>query len=112
MCVPSDRETAKQCFCGADVQCIGEGGQIAGSQADGYEHVRGTMKTFYGQLFDGSEGDSFIMTQEFGTKPGVFVAWSMIVENRGFHYDFENHVYWSKFTRDAFYIREPSWKAS
>lgn len=99
-------------FPGADAQCTADENNTDGSQAAGYELVRGLCKGFYDKLFDASKTKALILTQEFGTKPGLIMARNMVIENRGYHFDYDNHEHWRTYTRDCFYCREPAWKES
>ena len=36
---------------------------------------------------------------------------ALILENAGYQHAREKHEYWRTFTRDAFYVRTPAWKA-
>jgi len=116
LCGSEDQEAIIQGFPGVEVQCSSDASNADNSQAAGYELVRGFLKggpgSFYQTPFDSSKGTALIATQEFGTLPGVMVARAMILENRSFICDFSNHERWRGFTRDAFYVRTPEWKAS
>jgi len=99
---------------GAQIQCCDNSGNANGSQAAGYELTRGFLKQYYDTLFKTPSGrrSALIVTQEFGTVSPIFVARSLIIENRGWHFDRARHEHWRTYTRDAFYVREPKWKAS
>lgn len=111
-------QAVSKAFPGADVQGLdGSTGNSKNSQAAGYELVRGSMNAFYKLFFKGAAAakgadEALIVTQEFGTQSATLVGRSLIVENRGFHYDVPNRSYWSTYTRDAFYVRTPAWKES
>lgn len=116
----SDKGAMQEAFPGAEVQaCAEEGSNADGAQAAGYELVKGLMKHYYWRCFDGDDAaekdpsqKAVILTQEFGTKPGVLVARSLLIENAGYHFDVPNRETWSTYTRDAFYVRTAHWKAS
>jgi len=116
LCTSDDKNAIIQGFPGVDVQCSSDVKNADKSQAAGYELTRGFLKggkgAFYQRPFDSTKGQALIATQEFGTVPGIMVARAMVLENKSFVCDFSNHEYWRQFTRDAFYVREPMWKAS
>jgi len=106
-----------QAFPGGEVQCGDDADSSQGSQAAGYELVRGYISSYYGRFFKGGasatgRSAALIATQEFGTLPGILMARAMVIENRGYHFDADNRDYWSTYTRDCFYVRESAWKAS
>mmetsp|Transcript_113231 Transcript_113231/g.178894 ORF Transcript_113231/g.178894 Transcript_113231/m.178894 type:complete len:394 (+) Transcript_113231:55-1236(+) len=115
LCSSTDKDKVIKAYADADVQCTDDSNSD-GSQAAGYELTRGFIKggegSFYQKPFDSSKGAGVILTQEFGTVPGVLVARAMILETRSFICDFANHEYWRQYTRDAFYVRELAWKSS
>jgi hypothetical protein len=115
LCDAGDFKKVQAAYPGADVQCP-DMDNADGSQAAGYELVRGVIKggegTFYQLPFKKSQGHALIVTQEFGTYAPFIIARAMILENRAFFHDFENHEYWCHFSRDAFYVRELEWKAN
>ena len=83
----------------------------SGDVAAGYELTMGTVGLFYPRLFSNSR-KPIVVTQEFGTLPGIFVARAMILENQAFVYAPETQPTWSEFTRDAFYVRTDAWRTS
>lgn len=112
LCAGTDKDTITTQFSNVDVQCSGDTSLSDDSQAAGYELVRGSVVSFYGTMFDETKGRALIATQEFGTLPPEMMARNMVIENRGYHFDYANHEHWRNYTRDAFYCREPVWKAS
>lgn len=83
-----------------------------GSQSSGYEFTVGPLgrSEWISTFFKPQTGESIVVTQEFGTLPGIAVARALMFENTGFHYDRQNHHRWRAFTRDAFYVRTADWK--
>ena len=91
-----------------------ESGGAGGDVTSGYDLSRGIMNEYYAKLFDSTSPDAhpLIVTQEFGTVPGVFVARGMILENMANNHARESQPFWSQFSRDAFYVRTDSWRRS
>ena len=83
----------------------------SGDVAAGYELTTGTVGLFYPRLFPNSR-KPLVVTQEFGTLPGILVARAMILENQAFVHAPETQPTWSEYTRDAFYVRTDAWRAS
>mmetsp|Transcript_2394 Transcript_2394/g.6658 ORF Transcript_2394/g.6658 Transcript_2394/m.6658 type:complete len:209 (+) Transcript_2394:3-629(+) len=111
LCRSQDKSLTAGSFPGVGVQCFDDP-TASGSQAAGYELTRGTMESLYEGVFRkrGMGVGALILTQEFGTVPGIFVARALILENRGYHFDSARHERWRQYTRDAFYVRTPCWK--
>ena len=101
-----DPQTRFECF---DGKCSGQ------SQAgDGYELTRGVTQTFFGEIFPAAvaRGDYVSATQEFGTLHSVFVGQALVLENQAYHNAKEEaRAYWAQYTKDAFYVRTPEWRA-
>ena len=97
---------------------FGQGGESdgmgGGDVTSGYDLSRGIMNEYYAKLFQKSSPGvhPLIVTQEFGTVPGILVARGMILENMAYNYAREFQPYWSQFSRDAFYIRTDAWRRS
>lgn len=89
-------------------------GSGGGDVTSGYDLSRGIMNEYYAKLFQKSSPGAhpLIVTQEFGTVPGIMVARGMILENMAYNYARELQPYWSQFSRDAFYIRTDQWRRS
>lgn len=93
-------------FTGVDIQTASqddEGGDVAA----GYELTRGMMESYYPKLFK-EEANALLVTQEFGTRPGVLVARACILENQAFVHAPEQQPRWALLSRDAFYVRTRS----
>ena len=86
----------------------------SGDVTSGYDLSRGIMNEYYAKLFvvSSSGAHPLIVTQEFGTVPGIMVARGTILENMAYNYAREFQPYWSQFSRDAFYIRTEVWRRS
>ena len=80
-----------------------------GDVAAGYEQTIGNTGKYYTRMFEHAR-KPFLVTQEFGTLPGVFVARAMILENQAFVYAPQEQPAWSTFSRDAFYVRTREWR--
>lgn len=79
----------------------------------GYDLSVGIMNDYYAKLFTASpSARPLVVTQEFGTRSGIFVARGMILENMAFHYVPEEQPRWSAFSRDVFYVRTDEWRRS
>mmetsp|Transcript_82535 Transcript_82535/g.238492 ORF Transcript_82535/g.238492 Transcript_82535/m.238492 type:complete len:407 (+) Transcript_82535:144-1364(+) len=112
MCAGRDRVMAEGKFPGAELQCVDStpGDDVAG----GYDLTRGFLHDLYPGVFQ-NEADAerpLLLTQEFGTMSAITVGRALIIENRGYQHDIENHEYWRQYTRDAFYVRTDSWRRS
>jgi hypothetical protein len=78
--------------------------------AAGYDLVLGTAEEFFAP-FRNKKSD-WILTQEFGTIPTVFVGISLILENMAHHYlPKQIAKEWAtQLTKSAFYKRTPTWR--
>lgn len=85
-----------------------------GDVTSGYDLSRGILNEYYAKLFETSSPGAhpLIVTQEFGTVPGILVARGMILENMAYKYARESQPYWSQFSRDAFYVDTDRWRRS
>jgi len=122
----SDYEKEEKWFPDAPMQGFDSSSSSSNSNSDvseGYELTRGLVNQFYEKLSTTeSEHTSsslpnntlppLILTQEFGTVPGVLVARAMILENMAFHYAPQDQPRWAEYTRDAFYVRTEDWRRS
>lgn len=97
----------KDAFPGAPLQDIE--GKEGSDVSSGYDLSRGFIKSFYTRLFP-PLAQPLILTQEFGTKPGILVARGMILENMAFNFAPEHQPKWAEFSRDAFYVRTDEWR--
>eukprot|EP00928_Gymnodinium_smaydae_P055524 TRINITY_DN3903_c0_g1_i2.p1 TRINITY_DN3903_c0_g1~~TRINITY_DN3903_c0_g1_i2.p1 ORF type:complete len:436 (+),score=77.14 TRINITY_DN3903_c0_g1_i2:80-1309(+) len=81
------------------------------TQAAGYELTVGVLNgEWVSSFFRPGSGRALLLTQEFGTVRNLSVAKALMLENVGYHFDRENHEFWRTYTRDAFYVRTPTWK--
>lgn len=111
LATPADTLEARKWFHGAhamETLSSGDNGDVLA----GYEVAVGYASNFYGKLFSEDKNRPLLLTQEFGTLPGILVARALILENQAFNYDPQNQPFWSTFTRDAFYVRTSAWKRS
>lgn len=77
--------------------------------AAGYDLAKGTAEDFFAPLF--SKKSDWIVTQEFGTIPMLFVGTALILENMARQYLPESQAMeWTTLTRSAFYKRTPKWR--
>ena len=83
--------------------------QAGTAVAAGYDLAKGTAEHFFSRLF--SKQSDWIVTQEFGTVPMLFVGTSLIMENMARQYLPESQaIQWTTLTREAFYKRTPKWR--
>ena len=83
--------------------------QSADNVAAGYDLVMGTAEGFFAKLF--KKSNDWIVTQEFGTVPSIFVGVSLILENMARQYLPEAQAEeWTLLTRSAFYKRTELWR--
>lgn len=68
----------------------------------GYDETYGTVPESFGKLFVNAKDDSIVLTQEFGTYQGVYVAFSMMYDNQAWHYARENRILAATMAKDAF----------
>lgn len=91
-----DGENAQKWFADAPTIDVLEA-KTAGDVAAGYDLTEGFMNHLYVDRFpnNAEQGHhAFIITQEFGTVPGFFVARAMILENQAFHHDTHHQPFW------------------
>mmetsp|Transcript_29648 Transcript_29648/g.42057 ORF Transcript_29648/g.42057 Transcript_29648/m.42057 type:complete len:99 (-) Transcript_29648:43-339(-) len=79
----------------------------------------GATETLFAQLFhhdndnDGNDNDNdscWLITQEFGTLPGVLVGRAMILDHMIRTHDPEKTEQGQNLMRDAFYVRTTEWR--
>jgi hypothetical protein len=105
----SDYKKAMKLFGNSDVASIDC--SVCGNSGDvgaGYEHMMGGLHL--GSVF--TNGDTFEVCQEFGTRPGIIVFLSTAWENAAYQlcpntFLHERAARWS---RDAFYVPTLAWK--
>ena len=90
----AEADDVKKWFAGAPAIDI-TGPDATGDVGAGYDLTRGFMKDFYADLFPSSVGgEAMVLSQEFGTLPGIFVARAMILENQAFQHDPQQQPFW------------------